>query len=71
MPCLNDRKLTLSLENLETRNLQSAVSVATETVFVSHIIAVPPSAVIAPVAGHIPTDVAAANYHNVTAFYGL
>jgi hypothetical protein len=71
VPRTNDRKLTLSLENLETRNLQSGVSAPTGAVFVSHIIAVPPSAMIAPTAGHVPTDVACHAYHNVTAFYGL
>ena len=70
MPRMNDRKMTLSLENLETRNLQSVVSAPTEIVSVSHLTPAPPSAVIAPASGQILTGVQPHAYHGMTAFFG-
>jgi hypothetical protein len=67
---MNDRTLTLSLENLETRNLQSGVRAATVSVFVSHMTPAPPSAVIAPASGENRMGVQAVNYHGLTAFFG-
>ena len=70
MPRMNDRKMTLSLENLETRNLQSGVSAAAASVSVSHMTPAPPSAVIAPASGQLLTALQAHNYHGMTAFFG-
>jgi hypothetical protein len=67
---MNDRKMTLSLENLETRNLQSGVSAATASVCVSHTTPAPPSAVIAPASGHIHAAAQIHDYHGTTAFFG-
>lgn len=63
----NNRKLSLSLENLEGRNLQSGLSAAANGAIIA---IVTPSPMIAPASQQFQANIVGHAYHGVTGFFG-